>query len=558
MAGVLMLAAMNTQMATPVQAISRPSPNSPINPSIQSPERPFDGPLAPGLQVSGGTRLKRAKNKIRKAARRMRASAQDLRLNTNVKSSAANAANAASTTASTYTTYTTSTEVLPQEQQQQQQQSPYQTEVVSTLSATTRATGIPEPVMIPIPPSSSSSSTAATNVAPQVAFLPPHNAKAASSSSSSSSSSQQQQHQQQQDGLSKKAILFMSLLAVQFGIQPVLVRKFAPRGICKSSVVMTQEFTKGIIALGAFYGSTCPNMRQFEISRLSLKSWLTMAGIPAAIYTVQNLASLLAYQNLEALTFNVLNQTKTLSAALCCFLVMGNKQSKVQSFSLVMLLLSALVIEKVVSYGSIAAILGNGVSTMMPTGRRFTHGVLPCLFASFLSGLAGALTQKNLQGVSKKKNNKNKTAVAVAVAETTTATKPNNKPINPYLFSMELTAASVLVLTTSLFFSKDGQQISQHGFFHLWTPKTMIPILTNSFGGILVGLVTKHAGSVRKGFALIFGILLSGFLQAGSHGISLAQIVGGLLAATSLWMHSCSSRSTRSSSMPKLAGNKKW
>lgn len=473
----------------------------------------------------------------------MRASAQDLRLNNNNKS-AASAANAASTTASTYTTYTTSTEALPQ-----QQQSPYQTEVVSTLSATTRTTGIPEPVMIPIPPSSS---TTATTVASKVAFLPPHNAKAAASSSPSPTTSQQQQ-----DGLSKKAILFMSLLAVQFGIQPVLVRKFAPRGICKSSVVMTQEFTKGIIALGAFYGSTCPNMRQFEISRLSLKSWLTMAGIPAAIYTVQNLASLLAYQNLEALTFNVLNQTKTLSAALCCFLVMGNKQSRVQSFSLVMLLLSALVIEKVVSYGSIAAILGNGVSTMMPTGRRFTHGVLPCLFASFLSGLAGALTQKNLQGVSKKK--KNKTAPSVtAVAETTTATKPSNKPINPYLFSMELTAASVLVLTTSLFFSKDGQQISQHGFFHLWTPKTMIPILTNSFGGILVGLVTKHAGSVRKGFALIFGILLSGFLQAGSHGISSAQILGGLLAATSLWMHSCSSRSSRSTSMPKLAANKKW
>mmetsp|Transcript_17604 Transcript_17604/g.43313 ORF Transcript_17604/g.43313 Transcript_17604/m.43313 type:complete len:119 (-) Transcript_17604:1590-1946(-) len=114
---------------------------------------------------------------------------------------------------------------------------------------------------------------------------------------------------------------------------------------------------------------------------------------------------------------------------------------------------------------------------------------------------------------------------------------------------MELTAASVLVLTTSLLFSNDGRQISQHGFFHLWTPKTMIPILTNSFGGILVGLVTKHAGSVRKGFALIFGILLSGFIQAGSHGISSAQIVGGLVAATSLWMHSCSS----SLAMPKLA-----
>jgi len=52
-----------------------------------------------------------------------------------------------------------------------------------------------------------------------------------------------------------------------------------------------------------------------------------------------------------------------------------------------------------------------------------------------------------------------------------------------------------------------------------------------------VGLVTKHAGSVRKGFALIFGLLLSGVFQAGGAGIRTHQVAGGLLAATSLWMH---------------------
>jgi UDP-sugar transporter A1/2/3 len=68
-------------------------------------------------------------------------------------------------------------------------------------------------------------------------------------------------------------------------------------------------------------------------------------------------------------------------------------------------------------------------------------------------------------------------------------------------------------------------------------PTILIPILTNSVGGILVGLVTKHAGSVRKGFALIFDLLLSGAIQAGGTGVSPAQIVRGLLAATSMWLH---------------------
>jgi UDP-sugar transporter A1/2/3 len=54
-----------------------------------------------------------------------------------------------------------------------------------------------------------------------------------------------------------------------------------------------------------------------------------------------------------------------------------------------------------------------------------------------------------------------------------------------------------------------------------------------------VGLVTKYAGSVRKGFALIFGLLLSGILQSkGGEGVEKEQVVGGILAAISLWMYS--------------------
>ena len=79
-----------------------------------------------------------------------------------------------------------------------------------------------------------------------------------------------------------------------------------------------------------------------------------------------------------------------------------------------------------------------------------------------------------------------------------------------------------------------------------WTYATLIPIFTNSAGGIVVGLVTKYAGSVRKGFALIFGILLSGVVQefatqqdseAGIGRVRPEQVVGGLIAAISLYLH---------------------
>jgi UDP-sugar transporter A1/2/3 len=240
-----------------------------------------------------------------------------------------------------------------------------------------------------------------------------------------------------------------------------------------------------------------------------VSTWISVAGIPAALYAIQNFAALLAYQNLDALTFNVLNQTKTLSAALCCYLVMGRTQSRQQIVALFLLLLSALIMERIITLDWIL-VLNDAKKPVEFSleARHVTHGVAPVLFASFLSGLAGAMSQKNLQ----------------------------NKGRNPFLFSMELCAASSLILALSLVVSPDGDMIREQGFFGSdWNVQVFIPILTNAVGGILVGLVTKYAGSVRKGFALIFGILLSGLLQ--SESVSNEQIIGGILAAVSLWMH---------------------
>lgn len=245
----------------------------------------------------------------------------------------------------------------------------------------------------------------------------------------------------------------------------------------------------------------------------NISTWATVAFLPAALYAVQNIAALQAYQNLDSLTFNVLNQTKTLSAALCCYLVMGRKQSFIQVLSLFLLLLSALVMERLVPLDSL---FSAGVSIGVPEwgSRHWSHGVAPIMVASFISGLSGALSQKNLQS--------------------------QGGGRNPYLFSMELCAASALILGSSLIISSDGKRIAEDGFWHGWTATTWIPILTNSIGGIIVGLVTKYAGSVRKGFALIFGIFLSGLVQAllqPDVGVTTEQAVGGVLAAISLWIH---------------------
>ena len=329
-----------------------------------------------------------------------------------------------------------------------------------------------------------------------------------------------------------EAILSMGLLALQFGIQPTLVRRFMPKSINRSTVVFVQDIIKFFLAgVALFISGSWSN----AIVGWNIETCCVVAGIPSVLYTIQNVATLVAYQNLSPLTFNVLNQTKTLSAALCCYLLMGKVQSKLQILSLLLLFCSACIIEKMIPIRKVffrkkINDSDNGCSTHENSNREkdmetthvtkdnHTQGVIGVLTASFISGLAGAYTQKFLQ----------QGATGTGVGR------------NSYLFTMELCAVSLFVMGISMLKSQDGRDIREKGFFHNWTPQTLIPIITNALGGIIVGLVTKYAGSVKKGFALIFGLLISGVLQSfaeENNSVSFEQVLGGVLASFSLWMY---------------------
>ena len=180
---------------------------------------------------------------------------------------------------------------------------------------------------------------------------------------------------------------YLGLLAIQFGCQPLLTKKFTPKNIVKSTVVLAQDTMRFVLCLMMliFTGAWSDSIGQW-----TLQSALIGAGIPSALYLVQNYCALMAYQNLPPVTFNILNQTKTLSAALCCYIVMGRRQSPLQIVSLLVLLLSALVLEKVVPI----SLKKNSwtkndeeESSSRYTPPDLMMGVIPILVASFISGL---------------------------------------------------------------------------------------------------------------------------------------------------------------------------
>jgi solute carrier family 35 (UDP-sugar transporter), member A1/2/3 len=255
------------------------------------------------------------------------------------------------------------------------------------------------------------------------------------------------------------------------------------------------------------------------------------------LYALQGVLQYVSYQHLDSVTFNGLTQTKTLSAALCCWLVMGKTQSPVQMIALVILFVSALVFQGYLprlfqskqeedtlstddSQSSAKKPSTEPLSTKSTTTQPndsdewVWRGIVPCLGAAFLSGLAGSLSQKGLQltGISGR---------------------------DPFLYTIEISFFSAVTLLVNMFRSNTFASMEWQKQRQYWTWQTLIPIVVKATGGFITALVHKYAGSVSKGFALMFGLVLSNMIQLTEKQDSLKdyQIIGTILIMISTWLH---------------------
>jgi len=230
--------------------------------------------------------------------------------------------------------------------------------------------------------------------------------------------------------------------------------------------------------------------------------------MPAALFAGQGWLVQLAQVHLDSVTFNLLNQTKTLSAALLCYLLLGKKQSKMQCFALLLLFVSAVLLAHKSKGGVSADHAEDGLAA------TFWLGIVPVLAAALSSGLTAALTQRALKG---------------------------EKGRNSWLYSIELSVwGSLLLLLGTLASSQSRQKLLLQGPYHGWTLSCYIPVFTQALGGLIVGLVAKYSDAVKKGFALISGIVLTTLAQAmlESAPLSWHHLSAAVLVAVSTLLHS--------------------
>ena len=299
-------------------------------------------------------------------------------------------------------------------------------------------------------------------------------------------------------------------LSIQCGLHPVLVHSFTDPAVIKTSIVIMTESMKIVMAACVLLFYESADSRRSIQKGFDMKNSLTYAAMPAVSYAVQNLLTQYGYDKVDGTTFNILNQTKTIFAALFLYLHLGKKQSKVQIFALGLLLLAAGIL------GFDANPIENGKIVTAGDQSDYHLGCILVVLASAISGLSGSLSQVALTSL--------------------------DMPRHTAVFTIELAVYGMIFLLIRLAFAGGEETVSllEKGFFNGWTVYTLIPVFSNAVGGILAGAVIKYAGAVMKGFSLILGLMLTGFAECYGGGKQLGwpDVVSATLVCLAIFLHS--------------------
>lgn len=327
------------------------------------------------------------------------------------------------------------------------------------------------------------------------------------------------------------SVLYLVLLALNYSIMPRLSKRCFHPKTNKKSIALVEELLKLVMGVGGFLMTDTIN----SLNKWTLKSSIIAAGFPSMLYAIKGVLTYSAYQHLDSVTFNGLSQVKTLSAALCCYLVLRKQQSKVQILALSLLSVTPFLFQGTYkhwmkhlnpndkhTHGSSLDLIERNELNLVKRKKLFL-GVIPCLGATLISGLAGAFSQRSLQMV------------------------VGSMERSAYFYSIEIsffTAAFLVLSMIGEYLKTEESHVSYEtlenkGFFDYWSWQTLIPITVKAFGGILTALVHKHSGSVMKGFSLVLGLVFSALLQALLDGddLTFGQIFGTALVLMSSWLH---------------------
>lgn len=228
-------------------------------------------------------------------------------------------------------------------------------------------------------------------------------------------------------------------------------------------------------------------------------------AVPAILYLAQNNLQYVAVGLLDAASYTVLYQSKTIWSGIFSVILLG-RTLRVNKW--VGLLLLSLGVGAVQLSGMRVA------KENSPDGGALESrvtGFIVILTAAALSSMAGVYFEKILKGVR----------------------------VSLWTRNFQLAGYSVITATIPLIMTGDWALVQEKGFFYGYTSMTWACITMNAFGGLLVGTVIKYADAVTKDVAIGASIVFSSAASTQLFGFQITQlfVIGVVLVIYAVFLY---------------------
>jgi len=200
--------------------------------------------------------------------------------------------------------------------------------------------------------------------------------------------------------------------------------------------------------------------------------------VPALLYLIQNNLLFVALSNLSVPVYQVTNQGKLLTTALCSRILLNKSISGMQYVSLAVLALGVALVQL---SGMEEKISSNDNSAGKDQNQL--QGLIAVVISCITSGFAGVYFEKVLKSKSTKK-------------------------LSVYIRNAQLSIWSIFLGLIPVF-ANDMRAIQENGFFQGYNIVVVGVIACQAMTGLIVALVMKYADSILKGFATSVAVVVA-------------------------------------------------
>jgi UDP-sugar transporter A1/2/3 len=203
---------------------------------------------------------------------------------------------------------------------------------------------------------------------------------------------------------------------------------------------------------------------------------LARTSVPALLYLLQNNLVYYAFGKLDAATYAVLYQSKILLVAVFSVPILGKQLMPTQWLALMLLTAGVIIVQR---SGEQPPSQDNSNPDLQVEQKLL--GLIAVLAAAACSSLAGVYFELMLKGVQ----------------------------LSLWARNFQLSGYSILIGIFGLMVTSDMDLVMQQGYFYGYTHNTVLIVVINAVGGLLVAVVIKYLDNIIKNFANTFSTILA-------------------------------------------------